>query len=59
MTSAGWVVVTQMASECEEYPGHRCVMDTLGPYGTRDEAVAVAKTFPDWTAPHIGILRKD
>ena len=48
-----------MDTDCEEYPGHKCVMDTLGPYETRDEAAAVARTFPDWTAPHIGILKRE
>jgi len=56
---SGYVVVTYMDTDCEEYPGHKCVMDTLGPYETRDEAAAVARTFPDWTAPHIGILKRE
>ena len=58
-TTLGYVVVTYMDSGCGEYPGRKCIMDTLGPYETREEAVAVAGTFPDWTAPHIGILCRE
>ena len=57
--NSGYVVVTQMDTDCEKYPGRKCIMDVLGPYTTYDEAVAVARTFPDWTAPHIGILTMD
>lgn len=52
------VVVLLTASACESYPGRPCVMEVLGPY-TRGEAEAVAGQKPEWTAPHLMVLRRD
>jgi hypothetical protein len=46
-------VVLLTGSECEEYPGTRCVMSAIGPYPTRERAREAAREQPEWTAPHI------
>jgi hypothetical protein len=52
------VVVLLTGSECETYPPATCVMDALGPY-TRAEAEAVFAQQPQWTCPHLMMLRCD
>ena len=52
------VVVLLTGSECEAYPATTCVMDVLGPY-TRDEAEVVFAQQPQWTSPHLMMLRRD
>ena len=50
------VVVLLTGSECEAYATPYCAMDVLGPY-TRDEAEAVFAQQPQWTSPHLMMLR--
>lgn len=52
------VVVLHTSDACEEYPDTRCVMDVLGPY-TRAEAEQVLSRQPQWTAPHLMLLRAE
>lgn len=53
----GYVVVLLTGSKCPEYPDVTCVMEAKGPYQTREDANLAAKRQPDWTTPHIMLLR--
>jgi hypothetical protein len=54
-----YCVVVMTGSECDDYPLVTCVMETKGPFDSRDEAADEARKYPDWTAPHIMMLTKD
>lgn len=47
------VVVIFGSTPCVEWPDMPCPMEAFGPYGTDDEARAVASSFPDAFRPHL------
>lgn len=51
-----YCVVLFTGSECEEHPGHGCVMEVLGPFSSRKEAHEAAEPYPAWTAPHFMLM---
>lgn len=46
-------VVLGLSGECDEYPGHDCVILVNGPFDSRAEADDDARRLPEGFRPHI------